>query len=97
MQGVAANNTGGFEVKVYTTNNRGFTPEELAERAVEKLISISETADPMVKAQAMVFKEQIKQVMVFYMNESIRAYKTTLCAELAKQGHADMAKIISNI
>jgi hypothetical protein len=97
MQGVAAKNTDAFDVKVYTTNNRGFTPEELAERAVEKLISISETADPMVKAQAMVFKEQIKQVMVFYMNESIRSYKTTLCAELAKQGHADMAKIIINI
>jgi len=97
MQGVQGAGTEAFDVKVYTTNNRGFTPEELAERAVEKLISISETADPMVKAQAMVFQDRIRQLMVFYMNESIRAYKTTLCADLAKQGHADMAKIISNL
>lgn len=97
MQGVQGAAVEGFDVKVYTTNHRGFTPEELAERAVEKLISISDTADPMVKAQAMVFQDQIRQLMTFYMHESIRAYKTTLCAQLAKQGHSDMAKIISNL
>ena len=51
----------------------------------------------MVKAQAMVFKDHIRDLMVFYMKEAIRSDRTTVCAELAKQGHADMARIISKI
>ena len=86
---------GGFEVR--TTDNRGFTPEELAERALAKLMYVSETADPMVKAQEMVFKDKIRGVLVFYMYEAIKSYKTTLRAELTKQGHGDMAQIIVNI
>tara|TARA_R110000803_G_scaffold136806_3_gene203705 strand:- start:630 stop:923 length:294 start_codon:yes stop_codon:yes gene_type:complete len=97
MQGTQANGSAGVDVKVFTSNNRGFTPEELAERAVEKLVSISETADPMVKAQAMVFKDEVRQLMAFYMYEAIRSYKTTLCAELTKQGRLDMAQIINKV
>ena len=97
LNGVNGETVTGFDVKVFTTKNRGHTPEELAERAMEKLISVSETADPMVKAQAMVFKDRIRDLMVFYMREAIRSDRTTVCAELAKQGHADLARIISEI
>jgi len=97
MLGNTANNELGADIKVFTTNNRGHTPEELAERAMEKLISVSETADPMVKAQAMVFKDHIRELIIFYMKEAIRSDRTTICAELAKQGHADLARIISKI
>jgi dsDNA-binding SOS-regulon protein len=85
------------DVRVMTTQGRGFTPEEVADRALDKLLYISDSADPMVKAQAMVFKEQVRQVLVFYMNESIKSYKTTLCAELTKQGHGDIAQIVTTV
>ena len=85
------------DVRVETTNDRGFTPEELAERALDKLLYVSETADPMVKAQAMVYKDKIRSVLIFYMHEAIKSYKTTLRAELTKQGHGDMARIVTNI
>ena len=42
-------------VGVTTTQNRGHTVEELAEMATNKLISISDDFDPMVKAQANAF------------------------------------------
>ena len=97
LDGVKGETINAFDVDVFTTNNRGHTPEELAERAMEKLISVSETADPMVKAQAMVFKDHIRELIIFYMKEAIRSDRTTICAELAKQGHADLARIISKI
>ena len=97
MLGTTANNDLGVDVKVFATKDRGHSPEELAERAIEKLISISETADPMVKAQAMVFKDHIRELIIFYMKEAIRSDRTTICAELAKQGHADLARIISKL
>jgi len=39
-----------FKVEVHTTNNRGFTPEEVAERCAQKVISISDTAPPAIQA-----------------------------------------------
>lgn len=97
MLGTAAKNDIGFDVKVVTTQNRGHTPEELAERAMEKMLSVSETADPAIKAQAYAYRDRIKYLLVFYMREAIRSDRTTICAELAKQGHADLAHIISKI
>lgn len=97
INGISADTSETIDIKVFATKNRGHTPEELAERAMEKLISISETADPMVKAQAMVFKDHIRELIIFYMKEAIRSDRTTICAELAKQGHADLARIISKI
>lgn len=86
-----------FDVRVLTTSNRGFTPEELAERALDKLLYISDGADPMVKAQAMVYKDQVRKLLAFYMHAAIKSYKTTLCAELTKQGHGDMAQLVTRI
>lgn len=68
----------GMGVQVHATSNRGFTPEELAERALDKIIGISEDADPMIRAQAMAYRDKIRDVLVFYMHEAISSYKTTL-------------------
>lgn len=84
-------------IRVESTSNRGFTPEELAERALAKLIMVSDSADPMVKAQAMVFQDKIRAVLIFYMYEAINSYKTTQWAHLNLQGHSDMANIIHKI
>ena len=97
IQGVQTAFDNGFKVEVQTTNNRGWTPEELAERALAKLISVSDTADEQVKAQALVFKEQIREVLVFYMKEAIRSDRTTICAELEKQGQKELANIICKL
>lgn len=85
------------DVRVFTTTERGWTPEELADRALEKILSVSETADPAIKAQAYAYRDRIKYVLVFYMQEAIRSDRTTICAELSKQGHADLARIISKM
>jgi len=36
------------DVVVKTTENRGLSPEELAERAVEQIVSVSDSVDPIV-------------------------------------------------
>ena len=36
------------DVVVKTTENRGLSPEELAERAVEQIVGISASVDPVV-------------------------------------------------
>ena len=88
-------NTGGVEVN--TPRYRGFTPEEIAERAVEKIVSVSEEADPMVKAQAEAFKTRVFHVIVAACKDAIRSDRTTLYNLLSKQGHADMAEILRRL
>ena len=44
-------------VNIKTTENRGFTPDEVAERCVEKLISVSEGSHPAIRDQANAFKK----------------------------------------
>ena len=85
------------DLGVKTTENRGHTVEEIAEMATNKLISISDNADPMVKAQAQAFKESIQTVILLYMKQAIVSDRATVAGLLDKQGHKDMADIIRRL
>ena len=86
-----------FSVEVQTTSHRGWTPEEIADRALDRILHISKDADEQVRAQALVFKEQIRQVLVLHMEESVKSDRTTVCAELEKQGQKELASIIRKL
>ena len=82
---------------VQTTHNRGHTVDELSEMATNKLISISEDVDPMVKAQAHAFRDRCKLIIAFYLKEAINNHICTICNQLEKQGHSDLAQIIRRL
>jgi|TARA_A100000172_G_scaffold22726_1_gene13014 hypothetical protein len=84
-------------VTVKTTQNQGLSPEYWADRIVEKLVAVSDKADPMVKAQAMAFKEKIHQVVLIYLKQAIASDRSTVAGLLEKQGHRDMANIIRRL
>ena len=81
-------------VSVVATENKGLSPEYWTERILERLISISDGADPMVKAQADAFRSSIAQVILIYMKQAIASDRSTVAGLLEKQGHKDMAEII---
>ena len=85
------------DLGVQTTHNRGHSVDEIAEMATNKLISISEDADPMVKAQAHAFRDRCKMVIAFYVKEGINNHICTACNQLEKQGHSDLANIIRRL
>lgn len=84
-------------VGVETTQYRGFTPEEVAERAVSKIISISNGADPVIKVQAEAFRNRMYHVIVLACKDAINSDRTTLYNLFAEQGHEDMAEILRKI
>ena len=84
-------------VNVQTTDNKGLSPEYWTERLVEKLIGISDNADPMVKAQAEAFKDTIQQVILLYIKRAISSDRATVAGLLQKQGHKEMADIIRRL
>jgi hypothetical protein len=84
-------------VGVETTQHRGFTPEEIAERAVNKVVSVSEGADPMVRAQAEAFKDRVYHVILAACKDAIKSDRTTLYNLFNKQGHKEMAEILRRL
>lgn len=87
----------GFRVDVQTTNNRGFTPEEIAERCVNKLVSVSDNAHPAIKEQAHTYKLQMQMVIARYMREAILSDRVTVYNVLANAGHPDLAELIRSL
>jgi hypothetical protein len=84
-------------VTVHTTENRGFTPDEVAERCVAKIISVSDTAHPGIRDQANAFKKHIEKVVAFYMREAIRSDRTTVYNALKDAGHPELADVIRRL
>jgi hypothetical protein len=82
---------------VRTTHERGFTVEEVAEDLLNKLIFISSESHPAIREQAIAFKDQIRPVIVHYMKQAVRSDRTTLAAQLSKEGHTYMAEIIRKL
>ena len=84
-------------VNIQTTENRGFTPDEVAERCVEKLISVSEGSHPAIRDQANAFKKHMEKVVAFYMREAIRSDRTTVYNALKDAGHPKLAELIRRL
>jgi len=85
------------DVVVKTTQRRGLSPEELAERAVEQIVSVSDSVDPIVKQQAEAFKSRIYHVVLGIILQGIRSDRTTLINEFIQQGHPDIADILRRL
>ena len=85
------------QVEVQTTQNKGLSPEYWTERILERLVSVSDNADPMVKAQAEAFKDQIEKVILIYIKQAILSDRSTVAGMLEKQGHKEMANIIRRL
>jgi hypothetical protein len=84
----------GGQVSVLTTNNRGFMPEEIAERALDKIIYVGGNSHPTIRDQAEVFRENIRKILVFYMKEAISSDRTTIAARLREAGHPELIKLL---
>ena len=84
-------------VSVFTSSNGGHLPEDVAEMALNKIMSVSENAPSFIRDQAMEHRDRLKEVLIFYMNKMAQSERTTLWALLEKQGHHDMAEIIRRL
>ena len=84
-------------VGVRTTNHRGFTPAELAEQCMEKVISVSDNAHPGIRDQARAFSKHIEKLIAFYMREAVRSDRTTVYNALVDSGNPKLAELIRRL
>ena len=77
---------GGFElgtVKVFTTDSRGFTPDEMADRAVDRLLRINN-------------RSELKRVLTQYFKEARDSERMDLRRVLIENGFTDAAKLLGD-
>ena len=84
-------------VLVNTTNNRGFTHEELAEQCMQKVISVADSAPPGLQEQARAFSKDIERLVAYYMRQAIRSDRTTVYNALTDAGHPELAELIRRL
>jgi len=77
---------GGMEVgvvKVFTTDNRGFTPDEMADRAADRLLRINN-------------RSELKRVLTQYFQEAQDSERMNLRRKLEENGFSDAAKLLGD-
>lgn len=81
-------------VIVKTTEGRGFTPEELTEQALDKIIYVGSQSHPVIRDQAEAFRNQIRTVILQYMKQAVVSHNTTISNRLRAAGHEELVKIL---
>ena len=84
----------GVDYDVQTTSFGGMTPEQVAELCLAKIIYVGQDANPLLKEQALAYKDNIRQVLVYYMKQAIKSNHTTIADKLHKAGHSELTKLL---
>jgi hypothetical protein len=83
-----------YKVEVHTSNGRGFTSEEVAHRCVNKIVSVSETAHPTLRAQAIEYRNEIEKLVAVYMRQAVQSDRTTVYNAIKDAGQPTLAEYI---
>jgi hypothetical protein len=81
-------------VVVKTTEGRGFTPEEITELALDKIIYVGSQSHPVIRDQAEAFRNQIRTVILHYMKQAVVSHNTTIANRLRAAGHEELIKLL---
>jgi hypothetical protein len=84
------------DIKAMAVSNRGFTPEELVDGALNQIIYVGSNSHPAIREQAEAFKALIRQVLLSYGHQCINSNKTTLANRFRDAGHPELTKLLEN-
>ena len=86
----------GGNVTVMSTSGRGFTPEELAEMALDKIVYVGSKSHPIIREQAEAFRNNLRAVLVHYLQQAVRSDRTTIANRLREAGHPELTIILND-
>ena len=81
-------------VSVATTQDRGWSIEELAKRASDKIVFVGDQSHPAVQAQARAFKDRVTAVIAFYLKEAVEQDRLTIANRLREAGHSELVHLL---
>jgi hypothetical protein len=88
---------GVFKVEVETTSKGGHPPEFWAKRCIERLMSVSDSAPPVLREQAQAFKDQMEHVVLLHMKRAIQSDRSTVGHILTDAGQPKLAELVRRV
>tara|TARA_R100001015_G_C4609944_1_gene165255 strand:+ start:1213 stop:1500 length:288 start_codon:yes stop_codon:yes gene_type:complete len=85
------------KVNVMTSDKGGLSNEQLADLAVDKIVSISDDAPSHIRQQANQFREHLKKVLYHYLLLARNEERGTIIQALRSSGHKEMAEYIRRL
>ena len=79
-------------VKVRTASNGGHSVEAIAEMCADKVITVSDTAPDVIRAQAEAFKTEILHTVTQYIKMAVREDRAIMSAKIQEAGFPDLAE-----
>lgn len=86
-----------MKVDVAVTSGKGHPPEFWAHRCVERLIQVSENAPPEIREQALAFRDQMEQVILFHVKRAIQSDRTTVQNAVSEAGQPQLAELLRRV
>jgi hypothetical protein len=83
-------------VGVATTNRRGWTPDELADRAIEKILYVGSESHPAIRDQAIAFRGAVRSVIKTYLEEAVNQDRATIAIRLREAGHSNLVHLLGD-
>jgi len=79
-------------VKVRAANNGGHSAEDIAEMCADKVITVSDTAPDVIRAQAEAFKAEILHTVLQYIKMAVKEDRAAMCVKIQEAGFPDLAE-----
>ena len=79
------------KVNVMTSDKGGLTNEQIADLAIDKIVSISNDAPPHIRQQANQFREHLKKVLYHYLLLARKEERASIVHILRSNGQKEMA------
>ena len=84
-------------VNIMTSDKGGLTNEQIADLAVDKIVSISDDAPAHIRQQANQFREHLKKVMYHYLLLARSEERGTIIQALLSGGQKETAELIRRL
>tara|TARA_R110000824_G_scaffold371981_1_gene561788 strand:- start:122 stop:427 length:306 start_codon:yes stop_codon:yes gene_type:complete len=84
-------------VGVMTSDQGGLSTDQITEMAVKKIVSVSDSAPDPIRQQAYAFEDHVKKVLHYYIELAKKEERATVCQDIKKAGHNDLAEAIRRL
>ena len=85
------------KVNVMTSDKGGLTNEQIADLAIDKIVSISNDAPPHIRQQANQFREHLKKVLYHYLLLARKEQRASIVHILRSNGQKETAVYIRRL
>ncbi len=84
-------------VNVVTSDNGGLSNDQIADMATDKIVYVSESAPQEIRLQAEAFRENVRNLLQFYVELARREERATICSKIREAGQHQLADAIRRL